>query len=75
MIHINDQLKVRTDLPLQTFEFHFLCTRFSQVFASLPLEAQQNFVEKHLPALLNHIPKEKAKKGEVPIDSRLYHRV
>ncbi|KAF8806817.1 hypothetical protein BYT27DRAFT_7167004 [Phlegmacium glaucopus] len=36
--------------------------KFSQVFASLPPEAQQNFVAKHLTGLLDLIPKEKSKK-------------
>ena len=53
----------------------FLGTRFTQVFASLPPEAQQNFVEKHLMTVLDHIPKEKSKKGAVLIDNRPYHRV
>jgi len=38
--------------------------RLTQVFNTLPPEAQQVLVEKHLANLLDFMPKERSKKGE-----------
>jgi len=41
-----------------------VASRLIKVFNSLPPEAQQMFVEKHLASLLDAVPKDKSKKGE-----------